>query len=284
MSIVDELGDRMKLYEGAEAGRKFMPLLPIVARMDGRGFSRFTRGMERPYDKRMSDAMIATTEHLVRETNALCGYTQSDEITLVWFVDSLKSQTWFNGRISKMISSLAAETTLAFYENISETMPEYMRKRPRFDARVWQVPNLVEAANTFLWREWDATKNSIQMAGHHYYSHKQLHKKNTGEIKDMLMDKGVNWNSYPPFFKRGTFIQRAQVSTPFTVEELSTLPPKHKAHDDPNLIIDRSIIRRLEMPPFNKVTNRAKVIFYGAMPLVLKPDDVSLEQFVEELA
>lgn len=283
MSIVDELGDRMKIYEGAEAGRKFMPLLPIVARMDGRGFSRFTKGMDRPYDKRMSDAMIATCEHLVRETNALCGYTQSDEITLVWFADNLKSQTWFNGRITKMISCLAAETTLAFYERISETMPEYKHRRPRFDARVWQVPNLVEAANTFLWREWDATKNSIQMAGHHYYSHKQLHKKNGGEIKDMLMEVGVNWNHYPAFFKRGTFIQRAEVSTPFSVEELSTLPPKHKAHEDPNLIIERSIIRHLDMPPFNKVTNRKGVIFHGQMPLVTKPEHVTLEQFVEEI-
>jgi tRNA(His) guanylyltransferase len=268
--IVDELGDRMKLYEGAEAGRKFMPLLPIVARMDGRGFSRFTKGMERPFDPRMSQCMINTTEHLVRETNALMGYTQSDEITLVWFADNLKSQTWFNGRITKMIASLAAETTLAFYEQIMQHMPEYAKRRPRFDSRVWQVPNHVEAANTFLWREWDATKNSIQMAGHHYFSHKQLHKKHGGAIKDMLMDMGVNWNRYPAFFKRGTFIQRAVVNTPFTVDELSTLPPKHKAHTDPNLVMERSIIRHLDMPPFNKVINRPEVIFNGELPRVMQ--------------
>lgn len=31
----DDLGDRMKMYEGQEAGRHFIPHLPIIARMDG---------------------------------------------------------------------------------------------------------------------------------------------------------------------------------------------------------------------------------------------------------
>ena len=60
----DALGDRMKSYEMAEAGRRFMPLLPILARIDGRCFSAFTAGMERPYDTGMADAMIATTADL----------------------------------------------------------------------------------------------------------------------------------------------------------------------------------------------------------------------------
>lgn len=64
------LGDRMKEYESYETNRKFMPGLPIYARIDGRGFSRFTRGMERPYDIRMSNAMIETTKVLVEHTHA----------------------------------------------------------------------------------------------------------------------------------------------------------------------------------------------------------------------
>lgn len=265
----DALGDRMKMYEGAEAGRKFMPLLPIVARLDGRGFSRFTKGMERPFDQRMSDAMVAVTRHLVEETNAVMGYTQSDEITLAWYSDSLKSQTWFNGRIQKMVSLLGAEVTLAFYEQILRTMPEYLKRRPRFDARVWQLPTLEEAANCFLWREWDATKNSIQMAGHHHFGSKRLHGVHTGAIKDMLINEaGVNWNEYPRFFKRGTFIQRAVVETPFTRDELIALPPGHNAHKNPELIIKRSVVREVEMPVFSQVINRADVVFNGAAPLV----------------
>jgi tRNA(His) guanylyltransferase len=81
----DDLGDRMKDYEMAEAGRRCMPRLPILARIDGRGFSKFTGGLERPYDRRLSDLMVDTVKFLVRETNAVCGYTQSDEISLAWY-------------------------------------------------------------------------------------------------------------------------------------------------------------------------------------------------------
>jgi len=100
----DSLGDRMKLYESAEASRRFMPLLPVLARIDGRCFSSFTKGMERPYDSVMTDMMIATTAALVSETNACMGYTQSDEITLAWHSTDLKSQIFFDGRIMKMTS------------------------------------------------------------------------------------------------------------------------------------------------------------------------------------
>src|SRR5579859_8052697 len=104
----DSLGDRMKMYESIESDRRFMPLLPIVARMDGVGFSKFTRGMNRPYDQRMSEAMVETTKQLVKMTGAVCGYTQSDEITLAWYSQDLKSQVWFDGRVMKMIGALAA--------------------------------------------------------------------------------------------------------------------------------------------------------------------------------
>jgi hypothetical protein len=58
----DELGDRMKAYEAAETGRVFDAMLPIYARMDGRSFSRFTRGMERPFDQRLALAMVANDQ------------------------------------------------------------------------------------------------------------------------------------------------------------------------------------------------------------------------------
>ena len=52
--MTDDFGDRMKVYEMAEAGRRLMPLLPAVARLDGKGFSGFTRGLARPFDERLS--------------------------------------------------------------------------------------------------------------------------------------------------------------------------------------------------------------------------------------
>jgi tRNA(His) 5'-end guanylyltransferase len=76
----DDLGDRMKAYEAVETARTLDPALPIYARIDGRSVSTFTRSMRRPFDPRMAAAMISTTKHLVKETDARIGYTQSDEI------------------------------------------------------------------------------------------------------------------------------------------------------------------------------------------------------------
>ncbi|MFK4135898.1 tRNA(His) guanylyltransferase Thg1 family protein [Pseudomonas luteola] len=267
----DTFGDRMKGYENMEAGRKFMPLLPIIARIDGRTFKSFTRGMNRPYDERMSQCMIETTRHLVDETGACMGYTQSDEITLAWHSDTLKKQVWFNGRTSKMISQLAAQATVFFYREVLKRMPEYADRMPTFDARVWNVPNREEGAACFLWREWDATKNSITMAASAHFSHKALHGKNGAEKQDMLMEKGINWNDYPAFFKRGTYIQRVTTSKPFTPDELMSLPPKHKAHTNPELVISRSYVQALDLPPLSKVANRTEVIFEGAAPVSFAP-------------
>ncbi|MBZ5709566.1 tRNA(His) guanylyltransferase Thg1 family protein [Nannocystis pusilla] len=263
----DDLGDRMKMYEMAEAGRKCMPLLPIVARIDGRSFSKFTSGLERPYDRRLSELMIDTVKFLVRETNAVCGYTQSDEITLAWYTPNFDSQIIFDGRISKLVSVLASLTTAHFNRRLPQFLPaEYAEKLPHFDARMWNLPSLEEAANAFLWRELDAIKNSISMAARAHYSHKQLDGKNGAEMQEMLLQKGVNWHEYPDFFKRGTYVQRRKTVRKFDAEELEKLPPMHEARKNPELMIERTDYVALPLPPLNRVKNRVAVLFEGAAP------------------
>lgn len=266
----DDLGDRMKLYEGMEAGRRLMPLLPALARIDGRTFHSFTKGMERPFDAAFSGCMLDTTAALVRDTGACMGYTQSDEITLAWHASTTQSQIWFDGRVAKMTSQLAAQATLVFYRLVLERMPQYANRLPTFDARVWNVPNRAEGANVFLWREWDAAKNSVSMAASAHYSHKALLGKNSPQKHEMLHAKGVNWNDYPPLFKRGAYVQRRTVSVPFSTEELDKLPPKHEARKNPALAVERSVCAVLDMQPLGTVTNREAVIFDGAEPLVAK--------------
>lgn len=265
----DALGDRMKAYEGMEAGRRFLPMLPVYARIDGRGFSRFTKDMERPFDKRMSDSMIETTKVLVHETDALCGYCQSDEISLVWHQSDRSSQIFFDGRIQKMTSQLAALATVHFNHIISKRFPlEYSLRFPTFDCRVFAMPSQEEAANCFLWRELDATKNAVSMAARHYFSHKELMNKHGGEMQEMLWSKhNINFNDYPAFFKRGTFIQRKLVKRKYD-GNLDDLPPMHHARRNPDMVIERHEIKELDMPPFAKVINRVGVIFNGEDPKV----------------
>lgn len=268
----DNFGDRMKAYEAAETERHFMPMLPIYARIDGRCFSAFTRGMDRPYDEHMSEAMMATTATLVEKTHARMGYTQSDEISLVWLADNPKSDVFFSGKVQKTVSVLAALATAAFTRAILDSpLADLAGRMPHFDARAFSLPSRTEAANAFLWRELDATKNAVSMAARAYYSHKALHGKSGPEMQEMLFAKGINFNDYPAFFKRGTFLRRVTRERTMTEAERMVIPEKHRPPADATF--ERSSVERVAMPRFSKVTNREAVIFDGAEPATdAKPD------------
>lgn len=269
MKHQDYLGDRMKVYERVETSRALNPSLPVYARIDGRGFSKLTRDMERPYDERMSNAMIETTRYLVEKTHALIGYTQSDEISLVFEAGPNEgSDILFSGKIQKMTSVLAAQATAAFINALLETedFRHYVERFPHFDARVFQLPNREEAAEAFLWRARDAYKNSSSMAARAYYSHSMLHKKTAREMREMLMDRGVDFEEYPEFFKRGTWLRRVTTSRALTELEWGKIPEKHRPSIETEF--DRSEVKIIDMPDFNRVTNRVEVIFDGAEPVI----------------
>lgn len=271
----DSLGDRMKEYESVEAQRRGMPLVPLMIRLDGRNFSTFTKGLERPYDYRLSQLMIDLTHACCLETGAHVGYTQSDEITLCLHSDAHDSQLYFDGRVQKIASCLAAFASVYFNSELPRRIPEKADRRPVFDCRVWSVPTLTEAANCILWRELDATKNSIAMAAHHYYSHRELLGKNGKMMQEMLFAKGVNWDEYPSFFKRGAYVIRRVERRPFSPSEIEKLPEKHEARKDPSLIVERNAWRSVQLPKLASVTNREDVLFGGSEPVVTAMESAS---------
>ena len=114
MAGKDDLGDRMKVYESLETDRLIDPEAPLVVRLDGRAFSTFTRGMHKPFDARMSDIMCAVTGHLLEQTGACVGYTQSDEITLILESETPEREPIFGGRVFKIVSVLAAMASAKF--------------------------------------------------------------------------------------------------------------------------------------------------------------------------
>src|SRR3954451_24604497 len=84
----DELDERMRVFETAH-DLCVLPGLYMVARLDGRSFTRLTKEVhqfEAPFDARFRDMMLATAEHLVAGCgfNILYAYTQSDEISLLF--------------------------------------------------------------------------------------------------------------------------------------------------------------------------------------------------------
>ncbi|BDD79779.1 hypothetical protein [Burkholderia phage FLC9] len=240
----------MKRYELSD-DRRLMPLLPIVVRMDGRAFSTFTRGLKRPYDERLSTCMIETTGKLVEQWHATLGYTQSDEITIFLKNDDPLALMPYDGRVQKLIGAFASSVTGKFIRQMNLHLPEKAHIDPEFDCRVWQLPNMEEVFNMFLWRESDATTNSIQMAAQSHYSHKQLHKKGWSDLNEMLFQKGVNYNDYPAFFKRGTYLTRRVVHRLLTMDELSKIPEKHRhLHGG---IVTRTETGPINMPPIHSI-------------------------------
>ncbi len=183
----DPFGDRMKRYEEVETDRRILHGVPVIGRVDGRAFHRFTTRFDRPYEKSFSDVMIEVTKFLVEETDAVCGYTQSDEISIVWrepvrlrdtggIVRQFHVEQWFGGKTFKMTSNLASLATAAFcslYQKHIDKEKLVEGLLPTFDARVFAVPNRMEAAACLWWRELDATRNSLQMAARAHFSHNQ---------------------------------------------------------------------------------------------------------------
>lgn len=241
----DSLGDRMKGYEYVT--RNYLTRkLPVIIRIDGKAFHSFTRGLKKPFDEIFVKSMQETMKYLCENIQGcVLGYTQSDEITLV-IIDyqDRDSCAWFDNNIQKMVSVSASMATLAFnrafqseineYEwdwrmsltpqsvSIQEAHTKYVntlkqaaRKGAMFDSRVFTLPK-EEVVNCLIWRQQDATRNSIQSVGQANFSHKELHGKNCSDIQDMLMiEKGINWNDYPVHLKRGSCC----IKQPFVINE-----------------------------------------------------------------
>jgi tRNA(His) guanylyltransferase len=267
------LSDWCKWLERNFSPDIMIPTLPVVLRLDGNNFHNWTKGLERPFDKRLVELMTETTKYLVKETNAVVGYCQSDEITLILYSNDRKSSIYNDGKKQKIVSKLTAKCVNFFNEKRKELIPNH-DKIAVFDCRIYQTPTLHDACIQLLWRENDATKNSISMLAQSLFSHNQLQNLNGNEMQDkMMLEKNVNWNNLETKLKRGTYVKRIKTSSSFTVEELEKLPPMHEAHKNTNLVIERSVIKEIEYPILNKITNLTEVIFNDVKPILKTYED-----------
>ena len=239
MPVNDELGTRMKeFYEGVPKTR-LVRRMPVAIRIDGKAFHTFTRGFQKPFDEILVKSMQDTMKYLCENIQGcILGYTQSDEITLI-LVDykHLNSDAWFDYEIQKMCSIAASIATMAFNKafasNVAkqskrlyseyleekdasyiDTLEIAMNKGAMFDARCFNIPK-EEVANLIYWRQLDATRNSIQMVGQANFSHKELQNKSCNMIQEMLFaKKGINWNDYPTYLKRGSCCIKTTIQNP----------------------------------------------------------------------
>jgi hypothetical protein len=263
---VISLNDRMKALEDVESKRATTPNKPVIIRLDGKNFSKWTKGLKFPFDERLEEIRREVTVKMVKYFDALIGYHCSDEITLVLFKEGEASQIHANGRLQKIVSHTASVCTAYWNEAVRKFIPD-KKELAIFDSRAWEVPSLTEVSNALLWRERECIKNSINMASDVVYPHSELMGRHTGERKEMLLLKGINWEDYPVWARRGTFVGRVHFNRKLNEEELIHLPEKHNARKDPDMVVNRSEIRIMDIPPFNSILNKEEFI-RGEEPIV----------------
>jgi tRNA(His) guanylyltransferase len=200
----DELDARMRVFETAN-DPVVLPGVYIVARVDGRGFTRLTKEVyrfEAPFDATFRDHMLATAEHLMTASGfrVVYGYTQSDEISLLMHQD----EDSFGRKARKFNSILAGEASAKFSLLLGGLAC--------FDCRVCQLPNLELVRDYFRWRNEDAHRNALN--AHCYW---MLRKQGKGvneatsallgmsvsDKNEMLFRNGINFNDLPNWQKRG---------------------------------------------------------------------------------
>jgi tRNA(His) 5'-end guanylyltransferase len=221
------LGDRMKMYEGAF--KASLPArMPVVLRIDGKAFHTYTHGCQKPFDAQLISAMDNVAKALCEQIQgAQIAYVQSDEISvLIHGYKKFESSSWFDNQIQKMVS-VAASIAAGQMTALSPTIFNGQVKIAAFDARAFILPE-AEVCNYFLWRQQDATRNSIQMLARSLYSHKELDNKNGSQLQEMCFLKGKNWNSVPTYQKRG----RCIVKENYTVADSDAVRSRWSVDDE----------------------------------------------------
>lgn len=235
----DSLGDRMKSYGGIS--RIYLTKrMPVIIRIDGKAFHSFTKGFRRPFDEILIKAMQETAKYLCKNImGCKIAYTQSDEISLLLEdYERVETQPWFENNLQKIVSVSASMATMAFNRAFADAVNErysyytginadewtgsteefdklfdnYFAKigTAMFDSRVFILPK-EEVCNYFIWRQQDATRNSIQMVAQSLFSHRQLQNKNCDQLQEMMFQEhNINWNDYPTVYKRGSCVTKEQ--------------------------------------------------------------------------
>lgn len=233
--VADALGDRMKNYYENRSKTYLTRRVPVLLRLDGCHFHTFTKGLKKPYDSLFIEVMQKTTKSLCESIQGCkFGYVESDEISLLLTdYGTLKTDAWFDYSVQKICSVAASMAAMFFNKHFKECVDEFYEKNVKdsqhkdederyynnvlkkkvelggyFDARAFNLPEY-EVVNYFIWRQNDATRNSIQGLAQANFSQKQLQGLNNSQLQDKLHEeKGINWNDYKTVEKRGSAVVR----------------------------------------------------------------------------
>lgn len=216
-SPFEDFGDRMKEFE--DSYRHYLhPSMPVIVRIDGKSFSSYVQEADKPFSSTISFAFEMAVHDMYRQMHFVAAYTQSDEVSFYLYPRDKRTRKniQFAGNIQKISSVTASMFTYFFNKN----MGKHFSHRPAFfDSRVFTLPE-DEVDHYFKWRWLDCTRNAINQYARSIYSHKELNKVSSKEIRRRLEDPNnqdvkrrvdsarvPTWESLPDKFKYGIAIE-----------------------------------------------------------------------------
>lgn len=213
---VQKLGDRIKsMYEGRSAA--YLPRRSYtIIRIDGKNFSNYTRWLTKPFDVDLAADMDAVTETLCSEVmGCRMAYTQSDEISLVLTdFEQANSDSWFDGNLQKTVSVAASIATAVFNRarllRVPSCSPAY------FDARALSISDREEVINYLVWRQTDAVRNAVSSIARVALSHKEMDGVGLGDLRAILLERGVDVETFPQGFLNGRVVIKERYSATTT--------------------------------------------------------------------
>ncbi|KAF2218476.1 Thg1 C terminal domain-containing protein [Elsinoe ampelina] len=198
-------------------------LLPdtwIVVRLDGRGFSKFTKryNFVKPNDKRAIDLMNSAALETMRSlVDIVVAYGQSDEYSFVFHKDT----QLFERRAQKLVTTIVSTFSVQYALQWPKFFPDepLTEPYPTFDGRHVLYPNIKTMRDYLSWRQADCHVNNLYNTtfwamvnqGGQSPTDAELELKGTfsADKNEILFSRfGINYNNEPEVYKKGTVIYR----------------------------------------------------------------------------
>ncbi len=208
----NKLKDRVERYQSV-SDHRLLDRVPIIICVNGRGFSKVTQLLDKPYCPKFAECILSTTLRLCQDVEgSLFAYQHNDEIVIVARNDQRDDTSpWYDNKLQKICSVTSAIATMHFNE-IASKIDLNVTGAPIFTSQVFAVPTLGEAVNTIIYKQQQNFHTSIQSA----CLYELIKKYDKNNIKEMMaglsvdekvdllhQEADINFNDYPVSFRRG---------------------------------------------------------------------------------
>lgn len=205
----------------------------MVARIDGKGFSKFTTIHEftKPNDL---DALLLMNEAAKAVIEAFddifLAYGQSDEYSFVF----RKESTVYKRRKEKIVSTIVSIFTAKYVSIFDKFMKRELKTLPSFDCRLVLYPDLKTLRDYFSWRQVDCHINNLYNTC--FWKLVLEGKKSQKEAEEILRHTlsdykneilfsqfNTNYSKIEPIFRKGSLVVRRKGVDPVKLQKMTEL-------------------------------------------------------------